>query len=282
MSRRFEPGVDLHLRPGEDSLVFAFAGERLVIREGHQLPAHGELAAMGAAADPIYIGRLDGVACFSLPLDSGLEPAGGLSAAGLRDLFGRLDGDLHAVAGRAFMVAEWFRTHAFCGRCGSPTEPLEEERARRCPGCGAIYFPRINPAVIMLVEREGAEPGEPGGKRMLLAQNRAFRGGFYSVLAGFVEPGESLEEAVEREVREEVGIDVGPVRYFGSQPWPFPSQLMIGFVATHREGEISLHPGGEIVDAGWFGPGDQLPPLPGRFSIARRLIDAFLEAPPGK
>ena len=266
--RHFEPGVDLHRRPGEDSLVFAFAGDRLVIREGHELPTHEELDALGAAADPIYLGRLGDLPCFAVPLESGLETGPGYTAAGLRELFGHLDPELHAVAGRAFQVAEWFRTHAFCGRCGAATQPLEEERARRCEGCGALYFPRINPAVIMLVER---------GDRMLLAQNRSFRGGFYSVLAGFVEPGESLEDAVEREVREEVGFEVGDVRYFGSQPWPFPSQLMIGFVARHVSGEIALDAHGEIADAGWFGRGDRLPPLPGRFSIARRLIDHFLD-----
>jgi NAD+ diphosphatase len=271
--KRFEPGVDLHRRPGEDSLVFAFSGDRLVIREGHDLPSQDELSLLGAAADPIFLGRLGDVACFTLPLEPGLEPGPGLTAAGLRELFGKLDPELHAVAGRAFQVAEWFRNHAFCGRCGSPTMPLEEERARRCEGCGALYFPRINPAVIMLVESDLG-----GRRRMLLAQNRAFRGGFYSVLAGFVEPGESLEATVEREVREEVGIEVGEVRYFGSQPWPFPSQLMIGFVARHLSGEIALDHHGEIVDAAWFAPDDALPPLPGRFSIARRLIDSFLGA----
>lgn len=264
---RFEPGVDIHLRPGEESLVFAFTGDRLVIREGPGLPSAQELDELGAAADPIYIGQLGTVPCFTVPLEPELELGGGLSAAGLRDLFGRLDGELHAVAGRAFQVAEWFRTHAFCGRCGAPTEPHEEERARSCTGCGALYFPRINPAVIMLVEHDG---------HMLLAQNRAFRGGFYSVLAGFVEPGESLEEAVQREVREEVAVDVADVRYFGSQPWPFPSQLMIGFMATALAPDIRLADGGEILDARWFGPGDELPPLPGRFSIARRLIDSWL------
>ncbi len=247
--------------------MFAFAGDRLVIREGHQLPSQDELAAMGAEAEPIYLGRLAGVPCFTVPLEPGLDTGPGYAAAGLRELFGHLDPDLHAVAGRAFQVAEWFRTHAFCGRCGSPTQPLEEERARRCEGCGALYFPRINPAVIMLVERDG---------KMLLAQNRSFRGGFYSVLAGFVEPGESLEDAVEREVREEVGFAVRDVRYFASQPWPFPSQLMVGFFARHAEGEIALDPEGEIAGAGWFGRDDPLPPLPGPFSIARRLIDAFL------
>jgi len=118
----------------------------------------------------------------------------------------------------------------------------------------------------MLVERQG---------EMLLARNKLFRGPFYSCLAGFVEPGESLEEAVAREVMEEVGIEVERISYFASQPWPFPSQLMIGFTASYRSGEIRVQDS-EILDAGWFGPGP-LPELPGRFSLARRLIDAHLE-----
>ncbi len=138
------------------------------------------------------------------------------------------------------------------------------ERARGCPNCGATYFPRINPAVIMLVEREG---------RMLLARNKLFRGPWYSCLAGFVEPGESLEEAVAREVLEEVGIEVEAISYAASQPWPFPSQLMIGFYARYRSGEIRVQDS-EILDAAWFSP-DQLPEMPGRFSLARQLIDGF-------
>ncbi len=262
----FEPGVDAGAQPDERSLVFGFAGDRLLVRAGSEPPALASARDLeGIGGEPIFIGRLGEVPCFTVPLEP--EAArDGLAALGLRELFGRLDPHLHRVAGRAFQVAEWFRTHAFCGRCGQPTRPLETERARACDRCGALYFPRISPAVIMLVERD---------ERMLLAHNRRFRGPFYSALAGFVEPGESLEEAVEREVRDEVGIEVGDIRYFGSQPWPFPSQLMIGFFARHVAGEISLADG-ELDDARWFRRDGRLPELPGGFSIARRLIDAFL------
>ncbi|HEX6548981.1 MAG TPA: NAD(+) diphosphatase [Candidatus Dormibacteraeota bacterium] len=259
----FEPGVDHAARPAPEALVFAFAGDRLAVSiEGERAEIPTARAFVGDTA--IFFGRLDGRDCFALALDPGEEPSG-LRLSGLRELFGRLDPAVHNVAGRAFQVTEWFRGHAFCGRCGTPTELAEGERARACPRCGALYFPRINPAVIFLVER---------GDRMLLARSRNFRGPFYSVLAGFVEPGESLEETIEREVREEVGLEVGDIRYFGSQPWPFPSQLMIGFNIQHARGEIQLQDS-EIVDAGWFGT-DGLPELPGRFSIARRLIEDFL------
>ena len=221
---------------------------------------------MAGATAHIYLGRLDGRACFSLLLPAEPQLPEGFVLTGLRELFGRLEEPLHGVAGRAFQTVEWYLSHAYCGRCGTPTELVAKERARGCPKCGATYFPRINPAVIMLVEREG---------RMLLARNKLFRGPFYSCLAGFVEPGESLEEAVAREVEEEVGLEIEGTTYVASQPWPFPSQLMIGFTAHHRSGEIRVQDS-EILDAGWYGH-EGLPELPGRFSLARRLIDGFLE-----
>ena len=261
--------IDLEATPAPGSLVFAFhQGRLLVHRAGDRAhaPTHAEVAATVAGARAhIFLGRLDGQACFAMPLEEEPEPPEGYVFTGLRDLFGRLGDPFHGVAGRAFQTIEWYLNHAFCGRCGTPTELVANERARGCPNCGAQYFPRINPAVIMLVERDG---------EMLLARNRLFRGPFYSCLAGFVEPGESLEEAVAREVLEEVGVEVGDITYFESQPWPFPSQLMIGFNARWVAGEIKVQDS-EIVDAAWFGTGP-LPEMPGRFSLARRLIDAHL------
>lgn len=261
--------IDLEASPSDSALVFAFHQGRLLVRreaERAEVPRHGEVAeVLSGAPAHIYLGRLEGRACFAMPLEVEPEPPPGFAFSGLRELFGRLEEPVHGVAGRAFQIVEWYLGHAHCGRCGTPTELVADERARGCPKCGATYFPRINPAVIMLVERDG---------KMLLARNKLFRGPFYSCLAGFVEPGESLEEAVAREVLEEVGIEVDGITYFASQPWPFPSQLMIGFTARHRAGEIQVQDS-EIIDAGWFG-GEGLPEMPGRFSLARRLIDAFL------
>ncbi|TMF86913.1 MAG: NAD(+) diphosphatase [Chloroflexi bacterium] len=258
----FQPGIDPSATPGPEALLFAFSGDRLlVVADAPAGVEHlGELAATA-----LFIGHLDGRPVFTVSVDAVPE---GVAHAGLRELFGRLDPQLHGVAGRAYQLVEWYRSHAFCGRCGHPTHPVDSERARACEACGASYFPRINPAVIMRVQRRG---------RMLLARNRNFRGPFFSVLAGFVEPGEALEETVAREVEEEVGLEVTRVRYFGSQSWPFPSQLMIGFVATAGPGQIDLRDS-EIEEARWFAPGDELPPLPGPFSISRRLIDDFLQA----
>lgn len=184
----------------------------------------------------------------------------------MRALYGKLPDDLFLLAGRAAQIIEWDRTHQFCGRCGAPTQYAQGERAKRCPMCGLVSFPRLSPAIIVLVER---------GDEVLLAQGANFVGGFYSTLAGFVEPGESLEEAVHREINEEVGIEVKNVCYFGSQPWPFPHSLMIGFTAEYASGEIEIDPK-EIADAQWFTI-DNLPKVPQKLSIARKLIDSYVE-----
>lgn len=266
---RWAPGFDHGQRPRPDSLIFAFAGARLLVvgeEGGPRIPSAGELgAAVVEASRPVYLGRLGAAACFAVALDFEPEPGAELRLKGLRELFGVLPEDLMAIAGRASQTVEWYLAHAFCGRCGSPTELSESELARVCPGCGALHYPRITPAVIMLVER---------GEEMLLASNANFRGGFYSCLAGFVEAGETLEHAVAREVREEVGLEVRDITYFGSQAWPFPSQLMVGFTAQYAAGEIVVQQA-EIIEARWFRR-ENLPPLPGRFSIARRLIDGFI------
>src|ERR1043166_1669679 len=184
---------------------------------------------------------LDGDACWAVDVPGDRDPAGG-SPVDLDSFFGRSSEVEWLVAGRAVQVVEWARTHRFCGRCGTPTEPQDGERAMRCPACGLLAFPRIAPAMITLVTR---------GDEELLARGVQFRNPVYSCLAGFVEPGESLEGAVAREVREEVGVEVGNVRYFASQAWPFPSTLMIGFQARHTGGELVFHDG-EIAEAGWY------------------------------
>ncbi len=185
--------------------------------------------------------------------------------SGLRNLFDSLDDALYRLAVVAVQVVDWDRMHQFCGRCGEKTEYKEGVRAKACPRCGLVSFPRISPAVIVAVERDN---------KLLLARASRFPTQFYSVLAGFVEPGETLEEAVAREVKEEVGIELANISYFGSQPWPFPDSLMIGFTAQYAGGEICIDES-EIVDAGWF-EANELPTLPGKISIARQLIDWFV------
>ena len=185
----------------------------------------------------------------------------------LRRLHGEVDEPTWAAAGRAVQLVEWSRNHRFCGRCATPTVVTPGERSRRCPNCGLQAFPRLAPAVIALVERDDG--------RVLLARNAGWPSWMFSCLAGFVEPGESAEAAVRREVFEEVGVEVGDLRWFASQPWPFPHSLMLGFHARYVGGEIAVD-GEEISEAAWFGP-DDLPELPGPISIARRLIDDWRE-----
>ncbi|MGH2559987.1 MAG: NAD(+) diphosphatase [Thermomicrobiales bacterium] len=260
------PPADLAL--DGDVLWFVFReGEVLVVgQEAMAIPCARDLTGGDAAVDCChYLGALGGRPCYAVQMPVGFEPPAGMRFSGLRPLFGAVPDDLFVLAGRAAQIVAWDRDHQFCGRCGGPTEDHPRERAKRCPACGMLQFPRLSPAVITLVEREG---------EVLLARGPHFAPGMYSVLAGFVEPGESLEEAVAREIDEEVGIAVDEVRYFGSQPWPFPHSLMIGFMARYASGEILMDER-EIADAGWFTP-HNLPGLPGRISIARRLIDTYL------
>ena len=249
-----------------DALGFGFMGGRLLVEVAGDRIRVPVVRDMPTPLAAVSLGELGGRQSVALVYEKESDPPPHLAAMGLRELFDRLDPAFSARAGRASQVIEWFIGHAYCGRCGTPTRPSAKELARNCDSCGMPHYPRVTPAVIMLVEREGS---------MLLARSAQFRAPFYSALAGFVEPGETLEEAVAREVAEEVGLDVGAITYFGSQPWPFPSQLMIGFTAVYAAGDIELRDS-EIVDAKWFAPTDEMPLLPGRFSIARRLVDSFL------
>src|SRR5262245_48999842 len=215
-----------------------------------------------------YLGTLGGSHCYAVQLTADSTPPG-MTFKDLRSAMMILDENFAALTGRAFQIIQWDRTHQFCGQCGERTAPMAGERARKCPRCGLLQFPRLSPAIIVLVRR---------GRELLLARSRQTPPGMYSVLAGFVEPGETLEQAVEREVKEEVGIHVRNVRYFGSQPWPFPHSLMIGFTAEHAEGELEIDYN-EMEDAGWYSV-DRLPMLPPPISIARRLIDDFLRSHP--
>jgi NAD+ diphosphatase len=224
------------------------------------------------AVRTLYLGRLGGQDCWvaELPADAP-APAAGLSWEGLRTLFSVLDDRHFALAGRALQLVDWDRTHQFCGRCGTPTVPHREERVRTCPACKLSAYPRVAPAVMALIKRDS---------RILLARSPHFPPGMYSALAGFVEPGESLEQCLAREVAEEVGVQIRNSRYFASQSWPFPHSLMVAFVCEYASGEIRPQ-AGEIEAANWFEV-LQLPKLPSKISIARRLIDAVVDEIRGK
>jgi NAD+ diphosphatase len=214
----------------------------------------------------IYIGMLDSLPCYVGEVPPMQEVPSGFVFCDIRELRGRVDDDILGVAGRASQILAFDRNTRFCGRCGARTEPRPVELARECPKCGTIVYPRLSPAVIVLVYRDN---------EALLARSPRFPPGMYSVIAGFAEPGETLEHAVRREVMEETGIAIGDPVYFGSQPWPFPDSLMVGFVAPYQGG--SLRPDyKEIEDVGWFRY-DAIPRLPGPLSISRALIEWFIK-----
>jgi NAD+ diphosphatase len=214
----------------------------------------------------LYLGSLGGQPCYAGALEPGSSFDTNFKLNNLRTLFGLIPDTLIWIAGRGNQFLYWYLTNRYCGKCGQETEDKTDERAKICPRCQHINYPRLSPAVIVAIVKDN---------RILLARDRHFKGPFYSVLAGFVEPGESLEECVKREIKEEVGITVKNVRYFGSQPWPFPDSLMIAFVSDYASGEIVID-GSEIIDAAWFSK-DELPQIPPKISIARQLIDWFTQ-----
>jgi NAD+ diphosphatase len=197
---------------------FAFRGPELFVSEdGRTLPGGDAWTEMGLAPTAVHaLEHIDGRPCLALDLAPDAPTPTGMAFRGLRSLHGQLPAPLFRMAGRAFQILDWDRTHRFCGRCGTPTVLAETERVRRCPSCGQLHFPRIAPAVITLIQR---------GEQILMVRGHNFPAHFYGLVAGFVEPGESLEEAVAREIVEEVGLTVTNVRYWGSQPWPFPHSL---------------------------------------------------------
>lgn len=265
---RFRTEIDMARRPGPGSLIFAFQGERLLVGEDARHPGAltlEELAGSGISLryEPLYVGTLEDRACFAAAAADGNDE-GGPATLTMRELIAG-DEVLGLAAGRAWQLNQWYLDHAHCGRCGATTSISTRELCRTCPSCGARHYPRVSPAVIVRVDR---------GDSILLAHRKNAAGSVYSLLAGFVEPSETLEQAVAREVKEEVGIEVGEVRYASSQPWPFPGQLMIGFHAEHEGGEVDVDDV-EIDDARWF-VRESLPELPPSYTISRRLIDEFV------
>jgi len=272
MSRRpfpaFQPAVAPPEERGGITLCFAFRRRELLVTRDTRVPQVDVLDEAGlSSVRHQYLGTLEGQHCYSIELEHNAAPPPEMQFLDLRMLFGRLEEVHHAVAGRAVQIMEWDRTHQFCGACGGPTERSETERSRTCKCCNLVQFPRLSPAMIVAVERDD---------EILLARSPHFPPGILSVLAGFVEPGESAEEAVAREVKEETNIDVEDVRYFASQPWPFPNSLMLGFTARYRGGEIGVD-GVEIEEAGWYRY-DQMPTtFAGNISISQWLMNDFIE-----
>jgi NAD+ diphosphatase len=257
-------------RIDENALWFLAGEQKLLIRrddDSYRVPMSIDLKEVDLVPlRPLFIGRLDGIQCYASEFSGTGTIPEGFVFKGITFLSRRIEDELFWIAGLANQIVYWEKSHRYCGRCGNTMEDKADERAKQCAKCGLVNYPRLSPAIIVAILKDN---------KILLAHSERFPAEFYSVLAGFVEPGENLEECVRREIREEVGIDVKNIRYFGSQPWPFPDSLMIAFTAEYSGGEIKVD-NSEILDAGWF-LADNLPSIPPKISIARKLIDWYLK-----
>jgi NAD+ diphosphatase len=213
-----------------------------------------------------YLGHIGDTPYYAGEIAPGAPLSTDMGYFNVRELYGKIPDDELALAAYAVQIIDFDRTTQFCGKCGTPTRQLRTERSKLCPACNLLTYPRLSPAVIVLVRK---------GDEILLARSPHFPSEMYSVLAGFVEPGETLEQTVHREVKEEVGITVKNLRYFASEPWPFPNSLMIGFTAEYQDGGITID-NNEIIAAGWFDR-EHLPALPSTMSISWALINAWIK-----
>ncbi len=254
------PGPALWLLMRDGALLVRRDGDGAALIESEDDPR-----GPSASGTPLYLGTLGGRHCLADDLGTDAPTPDGTEVMPLRSLFGALPEAQYLLAGYASQVLYWRRTSGFCPVCGHATEARDGDWGRRCPHCGHVAYPHLSPAVLILVHDDAG--------RILLGHKPGW-GTRYSILAGFVEPGESLEDCVRREVREEVDVDVaGPV-YAGSQPWPYPHQLMIGFTARYTGGEVRAD-AEELDDARWF-TADALPDLPPPVSLSRQMIDTWL------
>lgn len=269
-SLEFLPDSSLHYARG----FFCFFEGNQLVEVGATsgiLSIYEDIKQVEAATDqhPLYIGGHGGNLYFAVELQEGSSEKLGLSTLSMRQL-GHQDEELFALLSRGLQLLHWRRNHRHCGRCGTPTRASSTEYAMICPDCRLSFYPKIMPCIMALVVR---------GDECLLAKHANRGTGIYTALAGFIEAGESVEHAIRREVMEEVGIKTGEIRYFSSQAWPFPGQLMLGFFAEYLEGEI-VPEEGEIEDAQWF-RADEFPAIPEAFSLSGQLIRAFAKARTG-
>ena len=254
-----------------DPLTFLFHDKRMLVREHDlALPDAAALALLDIAPQALRPVGLWGTRYAQTGWTETDAAPPGYEWRGMRSLFGGLSDALLGVAGRAAQIAEWARTHKFCGNCGHGMVQAEGERCMTCSNCGHLAYPRISPAMMVLIRK---------GDAVLLAMHAISPAKRYTPLAGFLEAGESIEEAVHREVMEEVGLRVHNLQYFSSQSWPFPHSLMIAFTADYLDGEIRVD-ANEIADARWFGPDDVWPEKVAHVSVSAMLVDAH--RPPGR
>lgn len=267
---RFQPSVIAPAELHGDRLWLVFQGGRILlsddVAQGH-FPVFKSFSWLGMdEVSHQYLGVFESRPVFAVSVPASAIAPEGYRFEDLRRILGVVDDETFALAGRAFQILEWERSHRYCGRCGTPTVGhARGERARICPDCAFSSYPRINPCVIVAVTR---------GEEILLARAQRFNRPMFSTLAGFIEAGETAEETLLREVQEEVGVVVRDPRYFGSQSWPFPGNLMLGFHAEYESGDIVLQEE-EIAEARFY-HFSALPPIPPAGSIAHALIQSFV------
>jgi len=256
-------------QPGDNDYHILFSGDMLLVRnkdDSIALPRRSDIRLPDSVlSNTQYLGLWHGTPCYASIANIPDTLPSGFCTHSLRSLLPVFTEEEFLVCARASQILQWDKNHRFCGQCGTPTVQRATERSKECPRCGLIAFPRISPAIIVAVVRDNT---------LLLAHNASANHSFYSVLAGFLEPGESFETCVKREVFEEVALRIKNIHYFGSQPWPFPDSLMVAFTAQYDSGTIAVD-GVEIDHADWYLP-NNLPATPRTGSISRKLIDWFL------
>jgi NAD+ diphosphatase len=248
--------------------VLVYHRQNILLRRGQYTWEYEELAEfLNDSHRPVLVNDAGDSRLIAIHVESETQRPADADFVPLREFLISTQEQEFRLPGLGNQLVNWYLSHRFCGSCGHETEPHLTERALSCPACGQTWYPRINPCVIMLIT---------DGARLLLARHARYRFKMYSCLAGFVEAGETPEETVVREVREEAGIKVDNIRYIKSQSWPFPSQLMLGFFADYVSGELRPEPG-EIAELKWFMP-DRLPNTPSsKISVAGQLIQLHCE-----
>lgn len=265
--RLFKRRVDEAFSPGEDARWFLVTKEGFLLAQdeaGLHIPDTPTLRNAGLLPEQGTLLGDDTAPCVLAEVEPGELPPG-FKVSDLRSTWGVLPDADYAIAGFASQIAQWDRTSRFCPVCGTQTDHDQRERAKRCPACGYLQYPRVHPCIIVLIYRDG---------QVLLTRQPSWPPNRYSLVAGFVESGESLEQCLRREITEEVGVAVDEIRYLGSQPWPFPHQLMCGFVAHYHEGDVEVDQT-ELEHAAWFDV-DALPELSAPLSISRQIINWYL------
>ena len=257
-----------HEISGED-LCFIYQNKQLLLRKAEQLevPTFNECEGLIEHQEELwYLGKWQGKTCYAYALSDETQVEG-LEWIGYRDVRWNDQIELYQIAVKTQHLLGWDRSTRYCGCCGNLYERMKNERAKRCPNCGNIQFPRISPAIIVGIKRDN---------QILMAHNSGFREGLYSIIAGFVEQGETLEMAVKREVYEEVGIKVKNIQYYHSRPWNSVDSLMLGFIAEYESGEIKVD-GKEIVDARWCDKEHMPEVLPDKISTAWHIINEIMK-----